>query len=285
MMLKICKDISSIRQWVATCRAKGETVGFVPTMGNLHAGHLHLVEQGRKRTDNIVVSVFVNPLQFGPSEDFTAYPRTLDEDRQKLEAFGVNALFIPATTDLYAHGASTSVVVDGLSDRHCGQSRPGHFSGVATVVCKLLNVVQPDQLFLGEKDFQQLLIIRKMISELNFPVQVQGFSTVRENDGLALSSRNSYLDTVERKQAPMLYQSLGLAKEQIKNGRRDWRAIEKEQIKRLEASGFVVDFFTICNADELVLARSNHASWVILAAVILGQTRLIDNIQISRSEV
>lgn len=284
MALQVCKDIDSIRQWVDKWRSNGETVGFVPTMGNLHAGHLHLVEQAQKRTDSVVVSIFVNPLQFGPGEDFNAYPRTVDKDRQKLEAFGVDLLFLPTNASVFSNGASTTVAVGDLAGRHCGRSRPGHFSGVATIVCKLLNIVQPNQLFLGEKDFQQLLIIRKMISELNFPVQVKAIPTVRESDGLALSSRNSYLNALERQSAPLLYRSLCMAKDQLKNGRRDWAVIEKEQIETLEKAGFTVDFFSICSVEDLLPAANEHASWVILAAVMLGQTRLIDNIRVMRSE-
>lgn len=285
MKVKVARDIDSIRQCTDQWRSKGKKLAFVPTMGHLHAGHLHLVEQAQNSADKVVVSIFVNPLQFGPNEDLNAYPRTEDEDRQKLEHLGVDLLFLPTDSVVYPCGASTVVDVSNLSGRHCGLSRPGHFSGVATVVCKLLNIVQPHQLFLGEKDFQQLLIIRRMIAELNFPVQVVGVPTVRESDGLALSSRNCYLSGLERQIAPLLYQSLVAAEDHIKNGRRDWDALEKEQMSSLERLGFKVDFFSICSADTLLPAASDNQAWVILVAATLGQTRLIDNIQVLRSDL
>jgi pantoate--beta-alanine ligase len=201
-------SINPLRDTLKTWRGLDKTIAFVPTMGNLHAGHIHLVEQAKAQADKVVVSIFVNPTQFSAGEDFGAYPRTPDEDSEKLSAAGADLLFMPEASEIYPGAAATFVEVPGISEILCGAFRPGHFRGVATVVCKLFNITQPDLALFGEKDFQQLAVIRRMVADLNMPVQIIGIPTVREASGLALSSRNHYLSAAEQQQATALYQSL-----------------------------------------------------------------------------
>ncbi|RMD70620.1 MAG: pantoate--beta-alanine ligase, partial [Gammaproteobacteria bacterium] len=231
--------IASLRQQTGGWREKGRQIAFVPTMGNLHRGHMALVERGRQIADRLVVSIFVNPLQFGPGEDYARYPRTLEQDALQLAEAGVDLLFAPSAEEMYPQGKRhTQVVVPGLSDILCGASRPGHFQGVATVVAKLFNLVQPHVALFGEKDYQQLLIIRHMVRDLGMPVEVMSMPTVREADGLALSSRNSYLTPEERRTAPFLYRTLLALGHRLKKGERDYRDMEQEGEQALKEKGF-----------------------------------------------
>jgi pantoate--beta-alanine ligase len=255
------------------------SVAFVPTMGNLHAGHLKLVAEAKTKADKVVVSIFVNPTQFGVGEDFDSYPRTEQQDAAQLVAQDVDILFLPSVAEMYQSEAKTKVCVTGISDLHCGLSRLGHFDGVATVVCKLFNMVQPDKAFFGEKDFQQLAIIRTLVRDLNIPVEIHAVETMREVDGLAMSSRNGYLTAEQRAMAPQLYQALCAARDEILAGKRDFAQVAQQQTQRLQEVGFVVDYFSICRADNLLPANPDDNDLVILAAAHLGKPRLIDNIQ------
>ncbi len=265
------QKIAKIREaWVAD----GLTTGFIPTMGALHAGHMALVEQAKDYCDRVMVSIFVNPKQFGPAEDFGAYPRTLEADSDLLKAHGVNLLFLPDAATLYPPGFSTRVEVDGLTGVLCGASRPGHFSGVATVVTLLLMIAEADFAFFGEKDYQQLQVIRRMATDLRLPSEIFGVPTVREQDGLAMSSRNRYLNAEERKAAPLLYAAMRGVREDTA---RPLAQATGEARERLEKAGFRIDYLEARHADTLELSetRSNAR---LFAAVFLGATRLIDNI-------
>jgi pantoate--beta-alanine ligase len=273
--------ISELRAAISAWRMSGARIAFVPTMGNLHAGHLKLVTEARKKADRVVVSIFVNPTQFGPGEDFETYPRTEHEDQEKLAAANTDLLFLPPVSEMYAPDAKTTVQVTGISDRYCGASRPGHFTGVATVVCKLFNMVQPDLALFGQKDFQQLTVIRAMVRDLNLPIEIAGVDTVREASGLALSSRNSYLTSAEKAVAPKLYQVLCSAKTAIQAGCQTYEDIEQASVKRLREAGFQPDYFAICRSRDLAKAQSTDSELVLLAAAKLGKTRLIDNIYFS----
>lgn len=276
-------DILPLREQRRKWQIDGKVIGFVPTMGNLHQGHLQLVKEAKKVCDVVVVSIFVNPMQFGPSEDLDAYPRTLEQDSQYLEELGVECLFTPRAKDIYARGLEqqTFVEVPGISYMICGASRPGHFRGVATIVCKLFNMVQPNHAFFGEKDFQQLQVIKAMVQDLSMNLKIHGVPTVREADGLAMSSRNGYLTESERKVAPILYQSMLKLSEQIVAGRRDFRKLINEHSLTLYNSGFKTDYIEIRSADTLLQPGHEDTELVILAAAFLGKTRLIDNIPVS----
>ena len=274
--------VSELREVIRTWRLAGESVAFVPTMGNLHAGHLQLVNEAKKKADRIVVSIFVNPAQFGAGEDFETYPRTEREDQEKLNAANTDLLFLPAVADIYAPDAKTVVTVTELSDLYCGASRPGHFSGVATVVCKLFNIVQPNVALFGQKDFQQLVVIRTMVRDLNIPVEIMGVETVREFNGLAMSSRNGYLTDDEKSLAPKLYQSLCAARDAILAGNHTYADIEQQALQFLQQAGFQPDYFCVCRSNDLKKAAVEDVDLVLLAAVRLSKTRLIDNIYFSR---
>lgn len=276
-MLQTVKTVSELRRAVGKWKSSGEKVAFVPTMGNLHQGHIKLVAEARKSADRVVASIFVNPTQFGPGEDFETYPRTEAEDRKKLSAAGADLLFLPEVSEIYAADTKTVVTVNGLSGIHCGQSRPGHFDGVTTVVCKLFNMVQPDCAFFGQKDFQQLTLIQIMVRDLNLPVDIIPVETVREASGLAMSSRNSYLSGEEWLIAPKLYQALSTAKESVLADR-PFADIERQAVAFLLEAGFQPDYFAICRRQDLQKAEMEDRELVILAAVKLGKTRLIDNI-------
>lgn len=257
-----------------------QTIALVPTMGNLHQGHLSLVEKAKQYADIVVVSIFVNPLQFGENEDLDSYPRTLQEDQEKLQACGANYLFTPNVEEIYPFGQAqqTQVSVPGISAHHCGASRPGHFDGVSTVVCKLLNIVQPDVALFGEKDFQQLAVIRKMVADLCMPIQIISVETCRDSSGLALSSRNNYLNVTERNIAPLLFETLQHCKAAILAQQDSTQAIRQKAVETLENKGFKVDYFNIADAQNLEDVNPNTESVVILVAAFLGNTRLIDNI-------
>ena len=280
--MQLIKDISELREIRRTWQSSAKVIAFVPTMGNLHQGHLNLVREAKKQADIVVVSIFVNPLQFGPDEDLDAYPRTLEKDSYLLEDLGVDALFMPTTNDIYARGLEqqTFVEVPGLSYMICGASRPGHFRGVATIVCKLFNMVQPNLAFFGEKDFQQLQVIKAMVTDLSMNLKVFGVTTTREDDGLAMSSRNQYLKGVERKLAPTLYEKMHELVDEIHAGRRDFSRLTQEYKLQLANLGFNPDYLEIRNVENLLQPGHEDQHLVLLAAAFLGKTRLIDNLQI-----
>lgn len=275
--MKVLKSLQELREW----RSAQQQVALVPTMGNLHDGHLQLVKNALQHCDTVVVSIFVNPMQFGPNEDLDSYPRTLEADCSALETLGVSAVFTPTVNDVYPRGLEqqTKVSVPGISDILCGASRPGHFEGVATIVCKLFNMVQPQVAVFGEKDYQQLQVIRLMTQDLSLPVDVVGVPTQREASGLALSSRNGYLTAEEKTQATALYKSLQDAKAGLER-QEDFELVESQAVQQLGKAGFKVDYFSIRNADDLQPASEKDQKWVILAAAFLGKTRLIDNLQV-----
>ncbi|AFL98616.1 MULTISPECIES: pantoate--beta-alanine ligase [Desulfitobacterium] len=274
----ICKKISEVREIIKEQRSQGRSIALVPTMGYLHEGHLTLVEEAKKSGAFVVMSIFVNPLQFGPNEDFARYPRDLERDAQKAEGAGVHLIFNPEVEEMYPSKNLTHVEVNELGDSLCGASRPGHFRGVTTVVSKLFHIVQPDRAYFGQKDYQQYLIIRQMVMDLNFPIEVIGVPIVREKDGLALSSRNIYLSPEQRAEALVLQRSLGKAENWIRQGDRSAQSIE-ERIKELirnESSG-EIDYVEIRSAENLRRVEQIEGKVLIALAVRFGSTRLIDN--------
>ncbi len=279
------KTVQDLRAAVARARSEGKRIALTPTMGNLHSGHAALVTKAAQRADFVVASIFVNPLQFGPNEDLATYPRTLAADQEKLLHAGCNLLFTPSVEEIYPHGMAdqTLVSVPHLSQGLCGASRPGHFEGVATVVSKLFNMVQPDLAIFGEKDFQQLAVIRAMVRDLNMPIQIIGEPTVRADDGLALSSRNGYLNDAQRAAAPALYQAICQIADAIKAGEQDFDALLASKKQQLEAAGFRIDYLEIRDATSLRATTAENRDLVILAAAFLGKTRLIDNLHLTRS--
>ncbi|SDO08633.1 pantoate--beta-alanine ligase [Pseudomonas jinjuensis] len=274
------KTVRELRAAIARARGEGKRIALVPTMGNLHAGHAALVAKAGQRADFVVASIFVNPLQFGPSEDLDKYPRTLAADQEKLLEAGCHLLFAPGVEEMYPDGndGQTIISVPGVSEGMCGASRPGHFDGVATVVCKLLNMVQPDMALFGEKDFQQLAVIRKLVRDLNIPVQIFGEPTVRAEDGLALSSRNGYLNEDQRAVAPVIQRTLKQLGSRLQAGERDFVQLIADGRQQIEAAGLRVDYLEIREAVGLKPARAEDRQLVILAAAFLGSTRLIDNL-------
>jgi pantoate--beta-alanine ligase len=273
--------IAEMRALVRDWRFAREGIAFVPTMGNLHAGHASLIGAAHLHGRRVVASVFVNPLQFGPNEDYAAYPRTPDEDAALLDAQGVDVLFLPTVEEMYPQGVAGSTIVDvpELSGILCGAVRPGHFQGVATVVVKLLNLVQPDVGIFGEKDYQQLTIIRRSIEDLCLPVRIVGAPTVRADDGLALSSRNRYLNPQERAIAPDVYRALDRARRRLESGDTDVEGIEREGVAALVTAGFRPDYFEVRMAGTLAKPRGQNVDVVVLTAARLGRARLIDNVQ------
>ena len=276
--------VDAVRSRVQQWRAAGLRIAFVPTMGNLHAGHMSLLAAARYRGDRVVASIFVNPLQFGPSEDYSGYPRTLDEDQQLLQEARCDLLFAPSVADMYPHGGDqrTLIVVRGLSDILDGRFRPGHFDGVATVVAKLFGIVVPDIAVFGEKDYQQLLVVRHMTLDLALPVEIVGAPTVRAPDGLALSSRNRYLNADQRARAALIHRSLSQAVRAIYGGSIEHAQLEREGSQMLEGAGMSVDYFAIRNATDLSAASAESNDLVVLTAVRLGRARLIDNLRTHR---
>ncbi|NOX08518.1 MAG: pantoate--beta-alanine ligase [Gammaproteobacteria bacterium] len=278
--MNIAKTISAVRSQLGEWRGERLRVAFVPTMGNLHQGHLALVEEGFRCADRVVVSIFVNPLQFSAGEDFSTYPRTLEQDIEKLHAVGADCLFVPDVDEIYGEDRDAVIVeVTGISEILCGASRKGHFTGVTTVVAKLFNIVQPDVAVLGSKDFQQLSIIRRMVKLLYMPVEIIAVETRREPDGLAMSSRNRYLSTEQRAIAPILFQSLQAANQRLQQGERDVSGLEVEMRDYLTSFGFEVEYFTVRDAKTLLDVGEDCLDWVVLLAARLGDTRLIDNIR------
>jgi pantoate--beta-alanine ligase len=260
-------------------RNQGKTLGLVPTMGALHEGHLSLVRAARAKVDVVAASIFVNPTQFGPNEDFTRYPRNLDTDCALLEREGVDVVFAPSAEEMYPIAAVTWVTVEGLSDRLCGKSRPGHFRGVATVVAKLFNIVEPDVAFFGQKDAAQVAVIKRMVRDLNFPVAIEVCPIVRESDGLALSSRNAYLSPDERKMALVLHASLQRAQKVFESGERDSaRLVSEAQKAFVWQPAARLDYFEIVDPDDLEPITTVNQRSLVAVAAFVGNTRLIDNI-------
>ena len=277
--------IAQVRAAVSRARQEGKRIGMVPTMGNLHAGHIALVEKALQRTDYVVVGIFVNPMQFGPGEDLDSYPRTLAEDQKKLLEVGAHLVFAPSASEMYPEGMDghTRVSVPVVSEGLCGASRPGHFEGVATVVSKLLNIVGPDVAVFGQKDYQQLAVIRKMAQDLCLPVKIMGHPTIRAEDGLALSSRNGYLTAEQRAVAPLLQRTLQQIAAQVTSGRTDYAQIINEASQQLSAAGMRPDYLDLRDASNLSPVTDQTRDLVVLAAAYLGTTRLIDNLEFSRS--
>lgn len=275
--MKIIHTIKELRDW----RREAGSVAFVPTMGNLHEGHLALVREAAKRADKVVVSIFVNRLQFGQGEDFDRYPRTLEQDAAKLAGEGVAVLFAPNEQELYPRVAQQyNVEPPNLQNELCGAFRPGHFRGVATVVAKLFNIVEPDYACFGKKDYQQLAILQGMAADLNFRVEIVPVDIGRAADGLALSSRNQYLSEAERKQAPQLYRELQAIARAVENGNRNYATLEQQAAANLKQAGWQVDYVEIRHAGNLQVAHVGDSELVVLAAARLGNTRLIDNVEI-----
>ena len=282
--MKVVDSIASLRALIGEWKRQGSSVGFVPTMGNLHDGHLKLVKRAKAHNDKVIISIFVNPMQFGANEDLDAYPRTIEDDKAKLIGEGADAVFLPSVQDMYPAGldVQTFVEVPGISDVLCGASRPGHFRGVATVVSKLFNMVQPDDAFFGEKDFQQLQVIRTMVRDLSMAVTVHGVPTEREASGLAMSSRNGYLSAEEKAKASLIYQAMQKMKLAIEQGDTNFADIENSAISELEKEGFKNDYVKVVNAQTFMPAAADDKQLVIVVALFMGATRLIDNLQITR---
>lgn len=277
--MQIFAEVTPIRDLITKSKKEGQKVAFVPTMGNLHEGHLTLVKKAREQADFVVVSIFVNPMQFERSDDLNSYPRTLDEDLEKLAAEGVNAVFTPTPDTIYPEGVDshTMVEVPVLSSILEGASRPGHFRGVATVVSKLFNIVQPDIAFFGEKDFQQLAVIRKMTHDMALNIEVIGVPTVREMDGLAMSSRNGLLTIDERQRAPVLARTMRWVSSAVRGGRHDYSSVIEDATDQLRAAGLQSDEIFIRDARTLMAIDENTTQIVILMSAFLGKVRLIDN--------
>ena len=283
--LATVRNAADVRAAVRRWRSAGESVALVPTMGNLHEGHASLAALASTECDRVVASIFVNPTQFGPSEDFAAYPRTLADDVARLDAAGaVDLLFAPEVSEIYPFGLEHAVriALPPLSRELCGASRPGHFDGVASVVCRLLNIVAPDVLVLGQKDYQQVTLLKLMIEDLRLPVAVRVGATLREADGLAMSSRNRYLDAVQRRQAPALHAALERLRAAVLSGDEGFAALERRAVDELARAGFKPDYVEVRRADDLAKpAASDRAEdLVVLGAAWLGRARLIDNLRI-----
>ncbi|WP_394192392.1 pantoate--beta-alanine ligase [Pseudoalteromonas atlantica] len=275
-------EIKSLRSQIKAWRQVGLSVALVPTMGNLHQGHFSLVEKAKTMADKVVVSIFVNPMQFGEGEDLDNYPRTLNADKQGLAELGTDIVFTPSVETIYPNGlgAQSYVDVPNISMGYCGGSRPGHFKGVATVVTKLFNLVQPDFACFGEKDFQQLQVIKTMVRDLSIPVEVIGVATTREVSGLAMSSRNGYLSDLQKATAANLFKTLSYVAAQLKAGQNDFSALCQQAKQMLNDAGLKADYFEIAQRDTLKSATVKDEQLVILAAAYLGNVRLIDNLQV-----
>ncbi|MGQ0656553.1 MAG: pantoate--beta-alanine ligase [Chromatiales bacterium] len=278
-------DVTALRGAVAQWRREGKRVALVPTMGNLHAGHAALVQRAQQVADRTVVSIFVNPLQFVKGEDFDSYPRTPEQDLLQLSAAGVDLAFLPDTADLYDGGLehTTRVTVPTLDRILCGEFRPGHFTGVATVVTKLLNLTQPDIAVFGDKDYQQLLVIRRLVADLCISVDISAVPTVRDVDGLAFSSRNVYLTRAERRRAPLLFKTLSQAAERLQRGEANVASLEADAMALLEKNGFRPDYFSVRRAEDLMLPSAADSRLVVVAAAWIGRTRLIDHVEVNRA--
>ena len=274
--MEIISTVAALRQRLS----KETSVAFVPTMGNLHEGHLDLVRTALQHASCVVVSIFVNPLQFGANEDFGSYPRTLQDDCAKLAACGVAVVFAPTEADLYPQPQQVTIEPPPIAEELCGAFRPGHFRGVATVVLKLFNIVQPQVAVFGKKDYQQLHVVRQVVEQLNLPVKIVGAETLRAADGLALSSRNQYLSPVERTEATFLYLILTELRQALKNGARNHVQLEEKAVSALVARGWRVDYVAIRSQTTLLAAEPDEHELVVMAAARLGKTRLIDNVEV-----
>ena len=277
--------IDTLRTTLKNWRQADNKIAFVPTMGNLHDGHLSLVKLAKQHADKVVVSIFVNPLQFGPQEDFATYPKTIADDQQKLAALQVDTLFLPTIETIYPHDLieQTFVEVPGISKDLCGASRPGFFRGIATIVNKLFNIVQPDVAIFGEKDYQQLLVIKKMVVDLSLPIEILSGPIIREANGLAMSSRNNYLSAVDKDKATLLYQTLSRVQQSILTGNTDYHELCQQGLDKLAQQGFHTDYLSVRRQKDLQTPSTNDKNLIVLGAVYLGKTRLIDNICFSRS--
>jgi len=283
--VRIVETISELRADIAQARASGKAVGLVPTMGALHAGHLSLIETASHRDDFVVVSIFVNPTQFGPHDDYERYPRPLARDAQLAEQAGAHLIFAPSPAEMYPDDHSTWVEVENLTEGLCGRFRPGHFRGVTTVVTKLLNIAQPDRAYFGAKDYQQLAVIKRMVRDLNIPVEIVGLPTVREADGLAISSRNQYLDGQQRAAAPRLYQALQHGAEAARKGASGTQSEEVVRESLASEPMFTVQYVQAVDPENLQPRGEAGAPMVIVVAAYLGDTRLIDNIKIEEDAI
>lgn len=277
--MRIIKSPTEVQSYCRSVRASGKSIGLVPTMGFLHEGHLSLIHSARAGSDLCVVSIFVNPTQFGPGEDYEAYPRDVKRDAEMAEEAGADVVFAPAPKDMYPHGYATSVNVEKITEKMCGASRPGHFRGVTTVVAKLFNLVQPHKAYFGQKDAQQAVVIKRMVSDLNFDIEIIVIPTVREEDGLALSSRNQYLASAERKAALVLIRSLRLAEDLVRSGQTNATEISRRMSYMIEAEPLAkIDYVSIVDADSLEDLDVVEGKVLIALAVFIGKTRLIDNL-------
>jgi pantoate--beta-alanine ligase len=282
--MQIYRKISDLRQALKQHRDNAQVIGLIPTMGNLHEGHFSLVKKAREECDFILTTIFVNPTQFGPNEDLQKYPRSFDADIKALESLNCDAVFAPEPEEIYPDGPKlqTLVTIPDLSHLHCGASRPGHFDGVCTVVTKLFNICQPDKAYFGEKDYQQLSLIKMLVKDLNMPLEIISVATVREESGLALSSRNNYLSAEQKNQAAVLYQSLQQTVSSLQQDARvEFTDLEEAALSSISSAGLKPDYFSICNARTLLPASPGDRNLVILTAAYLGTTRLIDNISVN----
>ena len=277
--MKIEHTIQGVRAALRSAKASGKSIAFVPTMGNLHAGHIHLINEAKRRADFVVCSIFVNPTQFGANEDFSSYPRTLDRDGTLLAEADCDLLFAPAATEIYSNGLNqlTSVHVSEVTEQLCGASRPGHFTGVATIVTKLLNIISPDMALFGQKDYQQLAVIKQLVHDLFLPVNIIGIATVRDTDGLALSSRNQYMTELQRSKAPLLYKTLCNIRDALQKPGNIADEVIAQAKTTLKQGGFKVDYLSVHSLD-LNDFDASHTQAVVLVAAHLGKTRLIDNL-------
>jgi pantoate--beta-alanine ligase len=283
--MKIIKKIKECKAVVKGLREKGYLIGFIPTMGALHPGHLSLIRMARKDCDKVFISIFVNPAQFGPQEDYKKYPRNIKRDRMLAGREGVDYIFFPAVQEIYGSDHKTFVAVEELDRILCGKYRPGHFKGVATVVIKMFNIINAHRAYFGQKDYQQTVIIKKMVKDLNMDIEIINGPTIRESDGLAMSSRNKYLTFEERANAVVLYQSLNIAKDMIRRGEKDLEKIKREAVKKLKSNRFVksVDYFEFrdpVTLDEMREVEKKHRNLLAVSAIRIGKTRLIDNMVI-----
>ncbi|MGF7184213.1 pantoate--beta-alanine ligase [Desulfitispora alkaliphila] len=277
--MKTIKDIEEYKKWLKGVRQEGLSIGLVPTMGYFHQGHLELMRRAKEECDLVVVSIFVNPLQFGVGEDYEEYPRDLSRDQNEANQVGVDVIFTPSVREMYSSTHSSFVEVTGLNDVMCGSSRPGHFRGVTTVVAKLFNILQPDRAYFGQKDAQQKLIIEKMVKDLNMPLEIVTVPIVREEDGLAMSSRNVYLSSEERKQAPVLYNSLKLAEGLVTGGEKSAQLIKDRITRELQQASLAeIDYVEVRDCDNLQKLEVLEGKVLIALAVRFGKTRLIDNV-------
>jgi pantoate--beta-alanine ligase len=282
--MDLVRSISEVRKKLKSVRSERRKIGFVPTMGYFHKGHLSLMKKARMECDFVVVSLFINPMQFGPREDYHRYPRDLERDKSLARKCGVDLLFTPSVEEMYPEKQLTWVEVNEITDVLCGKFRPGHFKGVATVVAKLFNIIQPDVAYFGEKDYQQLQVIKKMVKDLNFSVEIVGLPTVREEDGLAMSSRNTYLSERERKSALLLSKSLRKAQELYEAGERDARAIKKSMLEVLDVPEVKLQYLEIMEAESLKPLKKIEGNALVALAAYVGETRLIDNLVLGRRE-